>query len=234
MVKSENKQIIKSIVIKVAVAFLAIVALLTYFSGTIDNYLLPHVTIVPGGEGSLKYPLKTSSKLEVTGENTDEVKATFRFNCSHDLDAFVSVGSMIDFKALAETGESRFAYRDGTAAVTAIKESADGFECTAEVRDLQLQSGDKMPASGVEVIVDTVFETPRYKHIVMKSAIKDDSYVYLVTRGKDNKHYVSKVEVTVIAESDFYAAVEMDADSLPFVMTSSKAIRDGQRVIVDG
>ena len=60
------KDTIKSIVIKVAIAFIVIVALLTYFSGTIDNYLLPHVTVTTGSEGTLKYDLHTSATLEKT------------------------------------------------------------------------------------------------------------------------------------------------------------------------
>lgn len=64
MEKTKVKLTIKSVVIKLSIAFLIIVALLTYFSSTIDNYLLPHVTVTYGGEGTLKYQLNTTSTLE--------------------------------------------------------------------------------------------------------------------------------------------------------------------------
>ena len=100
---------------------------------------------------------------------------------------------------------------------------------------MNLQDEEKMPQYGDTVVIDTVFESQVFGHILMKSAIqsgKNGNYVYLVTRDENEKRHVYKTPVTIIAESDFYAAVDMDGD-LPIVLTSSKEIHDGQRVIVD-
>lgn len=224
---------IKSIVIKVAIAFLVVVALLTYFSGTIDNYLLPHVTVTTGNEGSLKYDLHTASVLEKS-EHEGKPALSFRFQCDRSMETFLQIGTTVYVKASVKVGENQYAYCDGSSFITGIRENEEGFECTAVLDKIELQEGDSMPAAGDAVIIENEFESARYKHVVMKSAIQDNSYVYLVTKGDDGKHYISKTPVTIIAESDFYAAVDMSADSLPIVLTSSKEIHEGQRVIVDG
>ncbi|MBQ3265474.1 MAG: hypothetical protein IJH07_06825 [Ruminococcus sp.] len=230
------KSNIKSIIIKVTIAFVVVVVLLTYFSGTIENYLLPHVSITFGGEGTLKHDLKTVSVLEpyASAESYDSEAMCFRFTCSKELEQFVRIGSTVDVMASVEAARDEYVYRSGVGVVVRTKETEEGVECTAELKRMELKDGEQMPAVGETVVIDTVFESAQYGHVVMKSAIQDGSYVYLVTKDKDDKRYISKVPVTVVAESDFYAAVEMDAESLPFVLSSTKAIHDGQRVIVDG
>ena len=227
------KKNIKSIVIKVSIAFLVIVALLTYFSGTIDNYLLPHVSITFGGEGTLKYSLHTVSVFEQLSNYTDPDALRFRFTCDKSLDVFVRMGSVLTCKAAVETSEHEFALRSGDAVIVGLRETEDGLECTAELKEFDLHEGEEMPAFGDEVIIDNEFESQRYGHILMKSAIQDGGYVYVVIKDKDEKRYVAEVPVTILAESDFYAAVDMDADLLPIVLSCSKEIHDGQRVIVD-
>ena len=229
------KSSIKSIIIKVSIAFLVIIALLTYFSGTIDNYLLPHVTCTFGGEGTLKYELRTTSVFEPSDSlYADGTELRFRFTCDPSLDPFMRTGAPVDFKASVQVGKEEYAYRSGTAVIVGRRETEDGIECTAELRSMDLNEGEEMPVFGDTVIIDNTFESRRYPHIVMKSAIQNGSYVYIVTRDDDDKRYVKQTPVTILAESDFYAAVDMDADSLPIVLTTTKEIHDGQRVTLDG
>lgn len=229
------KSSIKSIIIKVSIVFLVIVALLTYFSGTIDNYLLPHVTATYGGEGTLKYSLYDTSVLEENmSETSDSTALRFRFTCDKALEIYIRTGSIVDVRASVETAENEYFYRSGTAVIVGRRETEDGIECTAELKEMELQAGEQMPEAGDTVIIDTVFESQIYGHIVMKSAIQNDSYVYLISKTADDKRYVYQTPVTILAESDFYAAVDMNDDMLPIVLTSSKEIHDGQRVIFDG
>ena len=228
------KSTIKSIVIKISIAFLIAVALLTYSSGTIDNYLLPHVTNTFGGEGTLSYSLHTTSTIDPL-LSYDGFSLRFNFVCDRAPDSFIQMGSTVNFKASVEAQENQYVYRSGVAIVIGKREVEEGIECTAEIKDMELQDGENMPDYGDTVVIDTVFESQVYGHILMKSAIqsgKNGDYVYLVTKDKDEKRYVYQTPVTIIAESDFYAAVDMDGD-LPIVLTSSKEIHDGQRVIVD-
>ncbi|MBQ9679347.1 MAG: hypothetical protein IJV48_01505 [Ruminococcus sp.] len=228
------KSSIKSIIITVSVVFLAIIALLTYFSGTIDNYLLPHVKITYGGEGTLKYSLYDMSVLEQpSADSTHQDSLRFRFNCDKSLDVFVQMGSVVDCRASVQTAENEYVMRDGSAVIVGKRETENGIECTAELKDMELKGNESMPTYGDEIIIDSVFETQRYGHIVMKSAIQNGSYVYVVIKDDADKRYVAEVPVTILAESDFYAAVDMDSDMLPIVLTCSKEIHDGQRVIVD-
>ena len=360
------KHSIKSIIIKISVAFLIIVALLTYFSSTIDNYLLPHVTVTFGGEGTLKYHLNATSTLECPksyeyyspatitvgeiyvkngsvvkkgdklvrydenefadkkdnlylsvfrlqnqlnslyttyynaeddataqsawssiGETQIElnmaqraydnfigqfdedgcivsdrdmkitevkVKAgaavnegdslftysaagdelNFRFSCENALDTFVRVGTSLDIRLSIETDEGEFRLVKGFAVVTQKKEAEDGFECTARLGEVDLFGSDQNPSYGDTVIIDTEFESQPYKHIVMKSAIQNGGYIFTVVKTADEKRYVNQVPVTIVDESDFYAAVEMGSENLPIVLTATKELTDGQRVIVDG
>ena len=360
------KSSIKSIIIKVSVAFLIIVALLTYFSSTIDNYLLPHVTVTYGGEGTLKYSLNTTSTLEYPksyeyyspagitvgevyvkngsvvkkgeklvkydenefadkkdnlylsvfrlqnqlnslyttfynaeddataqsawssiGETQIElnmaqraydnfigqfdedgciisdrnmkitevnVKAgtvvnegdslftytalstelTFRFTCDNALDTFVRVGTSLDIRLSIETDAGEFRLAKGIATVTQKKEAEDGFECTARLGEVDLLGSDQKPSYGDTVIINTEFESQPYKHIVMKSAIQNGGYIYTVVKAADEKRYVNQVPVTIVDESDFYTAVEMGSENLPIVLTATKELTDGQRVVVDG
>ena len=235
MSNKETKRNIKAVIVRIAVALLVVIALLTYFSSTIDSYLLPHVTVTYGGEGTLKHSLHTPATLEsAVSEKTGETVTRFRFECARELNDFVQMGATVNFKASVEAADDEFVYRDGVAVIVGKRETEEGVECTAELRDMELLSNEEMPVAGDMIVVDTVFETPKYGHVVMKSAIQDGSYVYLVAKEKDDKRYVKLTPVTVIAESDFYAAVELDGDQLPFVLTATKAIGDGQRVIVDG
>lgn len=232
--KSNTKSNIKSIVIKISIAFLIVVALLTYFSGTIDNYLLPHVTNTYGGEGRLTYSLHTTSTIDPL-LSSDDSSLRFNFICDRAPDNFIQMGSSVDFKTSVEAEENQYVYRSGTAIIVSKREIEEGIECTAEIKDMNLQDEEKMPQYGDTVVIDTVFESQVFGHILMKSAIqsgKNGNYVYLVTRDENEKRHVYKTPVTIIAESDFYAAVDMDGD-LPIVLTSSKEIHDGQRVIVD-
>ena len=360
------KSSIKFIIIKVSVAFLIIVALLTYFSSTIDNYLLPHVTVTYGGEGTLKYHLNATSTLEYPksyeydspasitvgevyvkngsvvkkgdklirydenefadkkdnlylsvfrlqnqlnslyttfynaeddataqsawssiGETQIElnmaqraydnfigqfdedgciisdrnmkitevnVKAgtvvnegdslftytalstelTFRFTCDNALDTFVRVGTSLDIRLSIETDDGEFRLAKGVATVTQKKEAEDGFECTARLGEVDLFGSDQKPSYGDTVMINTEFESQPYKHIVMKSAIQNGGYIYTVVKTADEKRYVNQVPVSVIDESDFYAAVEMGSENLPIVLAATKELTDGQRVIVDG
>ena len=360
------KSSIKSIVIKVSVAFLIIVALLTYFSSTIDNYLLPHVTVTFGGEGTLKYNSSATSTLEYPksyeyyspasisvgevyvkngsvvkkgdklirydesefadrkdnlylsvfrlqnqldslyttyynaeddttaqsawssiGETQIElnmaqraydnfigqfdedgcvisdrdmkitevkVKAgvaisegdslftyssgstelTFRFTCDNALDTFVRVGTSLDIRLSIETDDGEFRMAKGVSTVTQKKEAESGFECTARLGEVDLFGSDQKPSYGDTVIINTEFESQPYKHIVMKSAIQNGGYIYAVVKTADEKRYVNQVPVTIVDESDFYAAVEMGSENLPIVLTATKELTDGQRVIVDG
>lgn len=225
------KASVKSVVIKAAVVFLVIVALLTYFSGTIDSYLLPHVTVTTAGETTLKYPLRTESVLE---KPADGGAPRLRFQCDRALGAFLQPGAAIAVKVSVTAGENELAFRDGTASVVESRETETGLACVAALDQVELQRGEAMPGEGSTVVINTEYETARYKHVVMKSAIQDNSYLYLVARGDDGRHYVTKAALTVIAESDFYAAVEMSAEALPVVLTATKEIHEGQRVIVDG
>ena len=68
----------------------------------------------------------------------------------------------------------------------------------------------------------------------MKSAIQNGGYIYTVVKAADEKRYVNQVPVTIVDESDFYAAVEMGSENLPIVLTATKELTDGQRVIIDG
>lgn len=226
------KASVKSVVIKAAVVFLVVVALLTYFSGTIDNYLLPHVTVTTAGETTLKYPLRAESVLEKPDAAGGAPR--FRFQCDYSLGAFLRPGASIAVKATVAAGENEFAFRDGTASVVELSATETGLACVASLDKVELQRGETMPGEGKAVVIDTEYETARYKHVVMKSAIQDNSYLYLVAKGNDGKHYVTKATLNVIAESDFYAAVEMSAEALPVVLTATKEIHEGQRVIVDG
>lgn len=229
------KATVKSIVIKLAIAFLVIIVLLTYFSGTIDNYLLPHVTVTTASEATLKYNLHASSVLEkATPVSSDDVGLHFRFQCDRSMETFLKVGTIVKLKASVKVGENEFAYRDGSSFIIGIRENEEGFECTAALEKMELKNGESLPGEGDAVIIENEFESARYSHVVMKSAIQNGGYVYLVTRGDDGKHYISKADLTVIAESEFYAAVDMNVDSLPVVLTASKEIHEGQRVIVDG
>ncbi len=229
------KSTIKSIIIRISIAFLIIVALLTYFSGTIDNYLLPHVSVTFGGEGSLKYDLQTVSVFEENSSDYDDSETLcFRFECEKELDHFVQMGSLVSLQASVEVAENEYALREGAAVIVEKREAQDGIECTAELKKMDIAGDEKMPAVGDEVLIDTEFESQPYRHIVMKSAIQNGSFVYLVTKDADEKRYVHEVPVTILEESDFYAAVEMSGDSLPIVLSSTKEIHDGQRVIVDG
>ena len=366
MEKSEVNRTVKSVVIKVSIAFLTIVALLTYFSSTIDNYLLPHVTVTYGGEGTLKYQLNTTSTLEypagsdyhtpaamligkvfikngqtvkagdrlvqydanefadtrdnlylsvlrlqnqldslytaysnaeddVTAQSawnsigelqielniaqrayddfvgkfdedgciladrdmmvteisvkagetisagdtlfsysTSKPERLFRFNCDSTLDSFVHIGSSLNVRLSieAEDGQTRLA--KATAIVTQKKEIEDGAVCTARLADIDLFGSEIEPSEGDPVMIATEFESQPYKHIVMKSAIQNGSYLYVVVKTEDEKRYVNQVPVTIIDESDFYAAVEMSSENLPVVLTATKELSDGQRVIVDG
>ena len=366
MEKTKVKRTIKSVVIKLSIAFLIIVALLTYFSSTIDNYLLPHVTVTYGGEGTLKYQLNTTSTLEypkgndytsptaihigkvfikngqsvksgdrlvqydatefadtkdnlylnvfrlqnqldslyttyynaeddVTAQSTwnsigetqielnmaqraydhfieqfdDDgcilavrdlivtevsVKAGdtvasgdklfsystskpelfFRFNCDITLESFVYVGSALDVRLSIEAGEGKTRLAKATAIVTQKKETDNGTECTARLSDVELFGSEINPAEGDTVMINTEFESQPYRHIVMKSAIQNGSYIYVIVKTADEKRYVNQVPVTIIDESDFYAAVEMGSENLPIVLTATKELTDGQRVIVDG
>ena len=83
-------------------------------------------------------------------------------------------------------------------------------------------------------MINTEFESQPYRHIVMKSAIQSGSYIYVIVKTADEKRYVNQVPVTIIDESDFYAAVEMSSENLPIVLTATKELTDGQRVIIDG
>lgn len=229
------KSSIKSIIIKVSIAFLAIIALLTYFSGTIDNYLLPHVTCTFAGEGTLKYDLRTTSVFEPSDSLTaDGSELRFRFTCDPSLNAFMQIGASVNVKASVQVGKDEYAYRSGVAVIVGKRETEEGIECTAELKSMELEEGEEMPVFGDMVIIDNTFESQRYRHILMKSAIQNGSYVYVVTEGDDHKRYVKQTPVTILAESDFYAAVDMDADMLPIVLTSTKEIHDGQRVTSDG
>lgn len=359
------KSSLKPTIIKISIVFVLIVALMTYFSGQIDNYLLPHVTKTLGGDGTLKYRLRvdtvveqppeskayvltidfpvgdiavsegtfvskgermlqyepqafakakkalndnvkslekdqqklyteytlaktklaaqsaldklmqTHALLEAAQETYDTFVARFdsegwilagkdmeiasvsaeigstvysgnalfyyaadttalqiRFTCDRSLGELAMIGSEVTIQVpLISNGET--VLRKGTATIIEKKNLENGVECTAEIKNVRLQEGEKMPAYGDKVIVETDFESQQYGHIVMKSAIHDDSYVYVITKDEDEKRYVYAVPVTIIAENDFYAAVDMTAESLPLVMTSSKELEDGQRVIVD-
>lgn len=228
------KASVKSIIIKISIAFILIVALLTYFSGTIDNYLLPHVTIAFVSDGALTHSLYADSILELpSADTTSSTMLRFRFTCDPELNDYVRMGSVVNCKASVEAAENEYVYRDGVAVIVGRRETEDGIECTAELKEMNLQEGEEMPAEGDAIIIDTVFESPRYSHIVMKSAIQNGSYVYLVTKDDSGKRYVVQTPVTILAESDFYAAVDMSGDLLPIVLTASKEIHDGQRVIVD-
>lgn len=226
------KPTVKSAVIKAAVVFLILVALLTYFSGTIDNYLLPHVTVTTAGESTLKYQLRAETSLEKPAAGTAVPR--FRFPCDRVPETFLKPGTAIDVKVAVEGEQSELTFCDGIASVVELRRGDKGTECVAVLDKVDLQRGGSMPAEGSTVVVNSEFESARYKNVVMKSAIQDNSYVYLVTKGDDGKHYVAKAALTVIDESDFYAAVEMSADALPVVLTATKEIREGQRVIVDG
>ena len=362
----ETKKTVKNIVVRVTVAFLIIIAALTYFSSTIDNILLPHVTVTYGGEGKLSYHLDAESVFEypksreytaavsipvgevfikdgdtvkkgdrlikydesefvkmrdslyldvlrlenqldglytsynnaeddaaaqsalgsiseteielnmarisyddflacfddsgcLTAQSDMKITAVrakagsdvpagealfeyapvssnlcFRFSCDKTLDTFVRIGSLVNISVPVENSEGEFRRRSGNATVVEKKETEDGFDCVAQLNEMELADGEKTPSYGDDVIISTDFESQPYKHIVMKSAIQDSGYVYIVTKDADEKRYVSMITVTVIDESDFYAAVEMSADSVPIVLTASKEISDGQRVIVDG
>lgn len=360
------KYTIKSVVIKISIAFLIIIALLTYFSSTIDNYLLPHVTVTYGGEGTLKYSLNTTSILEhpksydysapvsisigeiyvkngsivkkgdklvkydeneftdmkdnlylsvfriqnqldslyttyynaeddITAKDTRNsinelqielnmaqrtydafvgefdndgcitadrnmkitevlsktsstvaageslftyssisTELSFRFTCDKELDTFVRVGSSLDIRLSIETDNGEFRLAKGSATVTQKEETENGFECIARLGEVDLPDNAQKPSYGNTVIISTEFESQPYKHIVMKSAIQNDSYIYEVVKSEDEKRYVNQVPVTIIDESDFYAAVEMSSENLPIVLTATKEISNGQRVIVDG
>lgn len=233
------KSSVKSIVIKISIAFLAIIALLTYFSGTIDNYLLPHVTVTYGGEDSLKYQYRGDAVYEQTSfDPTDITGLQFRFTCNRSAHTLVRIGASMEVKAQVEAEENRFVYRDGKATVIGTREVEDGIECTAQMNTLELLEGESVPATGDAVLIDTTFTSQKYAHIVMKTAIRTDSqnidYVYLVTKSDDGKRSITKTTVTILDESDFYAAVDMSDGDLPIVLTSSKEIHEGQRVIVDG
>lgn len=233
------KASIKSIIIKVSIAFLAIIALLTYFSGTIDNYLLPHVSVTYGGEGTLKYQYHADAVYEQTSFDPADLNGLqFKFTCNKSAQTLVRIGSSLDVKAQIEAEENRFVYRDGTATVIATREVEDGFECTAQMNTLELVDGESVPSGGDALLIDTTFKSQKYGHIVMKTAIQTDSqngdYVYLVTKEEDGKRYITKAEVTILDESDFFAAVDLSTGDLPIVLTATKEIHEGQRVIVDG
>lgn len=366
MEKQQIKHNIKTIIIKISIAFLVIVALLIYFSGTIDNYLLPHVTVTYSGNGTLKYSLQSISTIEPPKSNSyysptaiavgkvavksgmtvnkgdrlvqydecefantrdslylsllrqqnqldslysaynsakddasarsawssiqetaiecnmaqsaydsfveqfddegwilsdrsmtvtkvdvkagmtvsvgepllsyagDSTAMRFCFTCDQSVENYIYLGSVIDIKASVEAAKDKYVYRSGIAVITEIKETENGFECTAEIKEMKLREGEKMPAYGSEVIISTEFESQPYDHVVMKSAIQNCGYVYLVRKDADGKRFIAECLVTILAESDFYAAVDMTSEPLPIVLTSSKEIHDGQRVIVDG
>ena len=235
MKNTETKNTVKYVVVRVAIAFLVIVALLTYFSGTIESYLLPHVTVTYDGDGTLKHNLYANAVLEQQyAEDTGESVLRFRFSCDPSLKNYVDTGTVVTIKASVVTHEKAFAYREGAAVIVSRQETEEGFDCTAEVREIALKEDETMPENGDTVVIDTVFESEKFAHIVMKSAIRDNSYVFLVTKDKDGKRYIKRTPVTIIDESDFYAAVDIELEQLPYVLTASKVINDGQRVIVDG
>ena len=224
---------IKSIIIKVSIGFIAVVALLTYFSGTIDSYLLPHVTVTYGGEGRLTYSMNTTSVIEPFYDDDSE-STCIRFFCEPSVEHFVQLGATVEFKVSVEADEGLFVYRKGYAVVKTKREAEEGIECTAQIKEIELKEGEAAPSVGDMAVINTVFESKPYSHIVMKSAIQSDDSVYVVGKGEDNKRTVTKIPVTILDESEFYAAVDMSNDSLPLVLTATKELSDGQRVIVDG
>lgn len=360
------KSSLKPTIIKISIAFILIVALMTYFSGQIDNYLLPHVTKTLGSDGTLKYHLHTDTVVErppaskayalpidfpvgdiavregssvskgerllqydaqeyaatkkTLGENVERLESEqeklyteyttakdklsaqsamdalqethaaleaaqetydnfvsrfdsegwllagkdmeiasvsagigatvpegtalfyyaadpsalqIRFTCDPALGELIFTNSKITIRVPLRSDEGEPVYRKGSAVIIEKKSTQNGVECTAEIKDVKLEDGETMPTYGDPVIIETEFESRQYAHIVMKSAIHDESYVYVITKNPDEKRYVYQVPVSIIAENEFYAAVDMTAESLPLVLTSSKALEDGQRVIVD-
>ena len=232
----KEKCSVKSIIIKVSIVFLVIIGLLTYFSNTIDNYLLPHVTVTFGGEGTLRYNLRTAATIEAS-DSPDSDALRFRLVCDPSADAFIEVGTTVDIKTLPdpddEWGEYYMFFRKDAAIITEKTFTDSGIECTAEVVMIDPAEGDVGLSIGEQVIVSGEYESKPYSHILLKSAIQNDSYVYFVIKNEDGKRFVVQTPVTVIAENDFYAAVEMTSEKLPIVLTATKEISDGQRVIVD-
>lgn len=227
---------VKSIIIKISIIFLIVVGLLTYFSNTIDNYLLPHVTVTFGGEGTLRYNLRTAAIIEASNSH-DSSALRFRFVCDPSADAFIDIGSTVDLKTLpdpdSEWGEYYTFFRKDAAIITEKTVTDSGVECMAEILMIAPSEGDIGLSAGEQVIISGEYESKTYPHIVLKSAIQNGSYVYFVTKNEDGKRYVAQTPVTILAESDFYAAVEMSGEKLPIVLTATKEISDGQRVIVD-
>lgn len=232
----KEKRSVKSIIIKVSFVFLVIIGLLTYFSNTIDNYLLPHVTVTFGGEGTLRYNLRTAATIEAS-DSPDSDALRFRFVCDPSADAFIEVGTTVDIKTLPdpddEWGEYYTFFRKDAAIITEKTVTDSCIECMAEILMIDPSEGDVGLSAGEQVIISGEYESRPYPHIVLKSAIQNDSYVYFVIKNQDGKRYVAQTPVTILAESDFYAAVEMSDEKLPIVLTATKEIRDGQRVIVD-
>jgi phosphohistidine swiveling domain-containing protein len=159
---------------------------------------------------------------------------TFRFTCENALDNFVRIGTSLDIRLSIETDDGEFRLAKGVAIITQKKESEDGFECNAKLGEVDLFGSDQKPSYGDSVMINTEFESQPYKHIVMKSAIQNGGYIYAVVKTADEKRYVNQVPVTIVDESDFYVAVEMSSENLPIVLTATKELTDGQRVIVDG
>ncbi len=78
MDRQEVQNTIKSVIVRIVTVLIIILVLLTYFSSTIDNVLLPHVTVVYPMESSVGFSLNTSSKLEPANKLSFSLSRTIK------------------------------------------------------------------------------------------------------------------------------------------------------------
>ncbi|GHU81990.1 hypothetical protein AGMMS50284_3070 [Clostridia bacterium] len=166
---------------------------------------------------------------------------SFSFDVSKELSEKVEMGSRIDIyiKIADKNGETKRTKFNAFVNSAKENEESSGFIYTASLDKegiLELSEEQFPPSAGDEVQIDTSFFSDSYENILTKACIQKDSqgnFIYIISE-KDGKFYIETAEVKILEEDDFFCAIDANInDYTQVVLMSTKAISNGQRVIVD-
>lgn len=205
------------------IVFFAVMALLTFFSGTIRNLTLPQITTKPVTSGTIT-PVVSGAGMTEAGDQAE----VFTLRCSVSLE---------DSAMLKLGAEARITNQNGggsKAVLTAIE--PDKADPTNRKELIFTVTGDNA-APDQYLSLAVALETSKHDTVVPNAAVYKDSvgsFVYVVETTSSplgSRSKVRRVDVEELRRDDGYTAVKGELTSQDYVVILSSApLSDGQAV----
>jgi len=148
-----------------------------------------------------------------------------------------SVNIQVDIMNM-ETGESRKAFGLTKINKKVFDENTSNYIFTSNFPDLKLSENEQYPQAGTEVSFFSQITSEEYDSLVLKSAVRDlgkQKIMYVVRDEANGEHFIKQLEVNILDSNDFYCAIDTKLQyEEKIVISSSKPIKDGDRVLFEG